>query len=117
MSCLLFFNFVLLLFAITLLILGVTTSRWLVVPGNNPNHINTEVSEGIVSSCQRLYHDGMTKQYATGSNTTNIENDIYLYNDAYTCSNRLLKWHNSSLPGPEIKGKSYLIGAIEKSEI
>ncbi|CAF4599367.1 unnamed protein product, partial [Rotaria magnacalcarata] len=46
MGCLLFFNFTLLLFAITLLILGITTSRWLITVDNNSNHINTERADG-----------------------------------------------------------------------
>ncbi|CAF0827042.1 unnamed protein product [Rotaria sp. Silwood1] len=104
MSCLLFFNFILLLFAITFLILGITTSRWLVLIDNNTNHITSENSNGIVSSCQRLYRQGNTDKYLTVNNATNI-NDINIYDDAYVCFNRLLKWHNASIVGPELLGQ------------
>jgi len=105
MSCILFFNFILLLLSITLLILGVTTSRWLVFNDDNTNHYTNERSLGIISSCQRLYRQGNTDQYLTINNLTgtNLMNSIY--DDAYVCYNRLLKWHNTSINGPELLGK------------
>ncbi|CAF4674890.1 unnamed protein product, partial [Rotaria sp. Silwood2] len=101
MSCLLFFNFILLLFAITLLLLGITTSRWLVIVDNNTSYISSENSNGIVSSCQRLYRQGNTDKYITVNNETNSINQ-YIYDDAYVCFNRLLKWYNASMVGPEL---------------
>ncbi|CAF3768714.1 unnamed protein product [Rotaria sordida] len=101
MSCLLFFNFILLIFAITLLILGITTSRWLILIDNNTDHIIREKSNGIVSFCQRLYRQGNTDNYLTVNNgTSSIDKNIY--DDAYICYNRLLKWHNASIIGPEL---------------
>jgi hypothetical protein len=105
MSCLLFFNFILLLISITLLILGITTSRWLILADdNNTANITTENSNGIISSCQRLYRQGNTDQYSTVYNSTNSSSDS-IYDDAYVCFNRLLKWHNASIAGPELLGK------------
>ncbi|CAF1429091.1 unnamed protein product [Rotaria sordida] len=101
MSCLLFFNFILLIFAITLLILGITTSRWLILIDNNTDHIISEKSNGIVSFCQRLYRQGNTDNYLTVNNgTSSIDKNIY--DDAYICYNRLLKWHNATIIGPEL---------------
>ena len=102
MSCLLFFNFILLLLSITLLIVGVTTSRWLVFTDENSTSIITEHSNGIISSCQRLYRQGNTDQY---SPTNNLTTSNSIYDDAYVCFNRLLKWHNASIIGPELLGK------------
>jgi len=101
MSCLLFFNFILLLLSITLLILGVTTSRWLVFVDDNTTNVTSERSNGIISSCQRLYRQGNLDQYSTISNSTTTSE----YDDAYVCFNRLLKWHNASIIGPELLGK------------
>jgi hypothetical protein len=104
MSCLLLFNFILLLLSITLLILGVTTSRWLVFVDDNTTDITSERSNGIISSCQRLYRQGNMDQYSTINNlTTSSSNSIY--DDAYVCYNRLLKWHNASIIGPDLLGK------------
>jgi len=104
MSCLIFFNFILLLLSITLLILGVTTSRWLVFVDDNTTNMTSERSNGIISSCQRLYRQGNTDQYSTINNSTSsISNSVY--DDAYVCFNRLLKWHNASIIGPELLGK------------
>jgi hypothetical protein len=101
MSCLLFFNFILLLLSITLLILGVTTSRWLVFVDDNTNNVTSERSNGVISSCQRLYRQGNLDQYSTINNSTTSSE----YDDAYVCFNRLLKWHNASVIGPELLGK------------
>lgn len=104
MGCLLLFNFILLLLSITLLILGVTTSRWLVFVDDNTTDITSERSNGIISSCQRLYRQGNMDQYSTINNlTTSSSNSIY--DDAYVCYNRLLKWHNASIIGPELLGE------------
>lgn len=104
MSCLLLFNFILLLLSITLLILGVTTSRWLVFIDNNTPDIMSERTNGIISSCQRLYRQGNTDQYSTINNLTTSSNNS-IYDDAYICFNRLLKWYNASIIGPELLGK------------
>jgi len=100
MSCLLFFNFILLLLSITLLILGLTTSRWLVFVDDNITNLTSERSNGIISSCHRLYRQIDTDQYSTINNLTISSNSIYV--DAYVCFNRLLKWHNASMIGPEL---------------
>lgn len=104
MSCLLFFNFILLILSITLLILGITTSRWLVLLDDNPMNITSERTNGIISSCQRLYRQGNTDQYST-TNNINMSNSNSVYDDAYVCFNRLLKWYNPSINGPELYGK------------
>jgi hypothetical protein len=104
MSCVLFFNFILLLLSITLLILGVSTSRWLVFVDDNTTNLTSERSNGIISSCQRLYRQGNTDQYSTINNLTTSSNNS-IYDDAYICFNRLLKWHNTSIIGPELLGK------------
>ena len=106
MSCLLFFNFLLLFLSISLFILGVTTSRWLVFLDENSNSVITERSNGILTSCQRLYRQNNLEQYSTVYNLTSSSRDIQnLYDDAYVCFNRLLKWHNSSISGPDLLGK------------
>lgn len=106
MSCLLFFNFILLILSITLLILGVTTSRWLVFVDDNTTNITSERTNGIITSCQRLYRQGNTDQYSTLNNLTTTNNSSNsVYDDAYVCFNRLLKWHNASIIGPELLGK------------
>lgn len=102
MSCLLFFNFILLLHSITLLILGVTTSRWLVFNDDTSNSLLNERSIGIISSCQRLYRQGTTDQYSTINNFTTTGSTNSIYDDAYVCYNRLLKWHHTSINGPEL---------------
>jgi hypothetical protein len=102
MSCLLLFNFILLILSITLLILGITTSRWLVLVDDNTTTNNSERSNGIISSCQRLYRQNNTDQYSTVNNSTSSNS---IYDDAYVCYNRLLKWHNTSILGPELLGK------------
>ena len=106
MSCLLFFNFLLLFLSISLFILGVTTSRWLVFLDENSNSMITERSNGILTSCQRLYRQNNLEQYSIVYNLTSSSRDIQnLYDDAYVCFNRLLKWHNSSISGPDLLGK------------
>jgi hypothetical protein len=90
--------------SITLLILGITTSRWLVLTDDNTGNMTTEHSNGIISSCQRLYRQGSTDQYSTVNNSTSSSSDS-IYDDAYVCFNRLLKWHNASITGPELLGK------------
>lgn len=109
MSCLLFFNFILLLHSITLLILGVTTSRWLVFNDDTSNSLLNERSIGIISSCQRLYRQGTTDQYSTINNFTTTGSTNSIYDDAYVCYNRLLKWHHTSINGPELLGKQDII--------
>jgi hypothetical protein len=104
MSCLLFFNFILLLLSITLLILGVTTSRWLIFIDDSMTNITSEHSIGIISSCQRLYRQGNTDQYTPINNLTSSTSNS-VYDDAYVCFNRLLKWYNASIIGPELLGK------------
>jgi hypothetical protein len=106
MTCLLFFNFILLLLSITLFVLGITTSRWLILVDNNINNITSERSNGIISSCQRLYHQSHTDQYSTIYNSSiSSRSSSSIYDDAYVCFNRLLKWHNASIIGPELLGK------------
>jgi len=103
MSCLLFFNFILLLLSIVLLILGITTSRWLVFVDDNTPNLTSERSNGIISSCQRLYRQGNTDQYSTINNlTSSTSSSNSIYDDAYVCFNRLLKWHDASIIGPEL---------------
>ncbi|CAF0804694.1 unnamed protein product [Adineta ricciae] len=103
MSCLLFFNFLLLFLSISLFILGVTTSRWLVFLDENSNSMITERSNGILTSCQRLYRQNNLEQYSIVYNLTSSSRDIQnIYDDAYVCFNRLLKWHNSSISGPDL---------------
>jgi hypothetical protein len=104
MSCLLFFNFILLLLSITLLILGITTSRWLVLVDDNTTNITSERTNGIISSCRRLYRLDNTDQYSTLNNSTSSSSNS-IYDDAYVCFNRLLKWHNASITGPQLLGK------------
>ena len=67
--------------------------------------MTSEQSNGIVVSCQRLYHDDNTDKYlAAIKSTSRISDNIY--DDAYVCFNRLFKWHNSSISGPELHGKA-----------
>ena len=101
MACLLFFNFALSLIATTIIITGITTSRWLVfIDGTNSN-IRSERSIGIINSCQRLYRLADTDQYLTFSNGSSHS----VGDDAFVCFNRLLKWNNASSSGPELFGK------------
>jgi hypothetical protein len=87
--------------AVTLLILGVTTTRWLVFTETNNTNLRTERSIGIIYLCQRLYQQELTGLYSTISNSTSNS----AYDDAYVCYNRLLKWYNASISGPELLGK------------
>jgi len=84
--------------------LGVTTSRWLVFVDDATPSITSERSNGIISSCQRLYRQGNTDEYSTINNLSTSSNNS-VYDDAYVCFNRLLKWHNASIIGPELLGK------------
>ena len=101
MGCLVFFNFLLLATAVTLLILGVTTTRWLVFTETNNINLRTERSIGIIYACQRLYYQNVTDLYSTISNFSSNS----AYDDAYVCYNRLFKWYNASISGPELLGK------------
>jgi hypothetical protein len=101
MSCLLFFNFLLSLMTITLFIVGTTTPKWLVFIDRNDFNFECEHTIGIIATCQRLYRQGIADQYATISNATSKNMNA----DAYVCYNRLLKWLNTSIHGPELLGK------------
>jgi hypothetical protein len=83
--------------------LGITTARWLVFVDETTTSLTSEHSNGIISSCQRLYHQDNTDQYSTINNLTSSSNSAY--DDAYVCFNRLLKWHNASIIGPDLLGK------------
>ncbi|CAF0808235.1 unnamed protein product [Adineta steineri] len=104
MSCLLFFNFILLFLSISLFVLGITTSRWLVlIDDDNINNITSERSNGIITSCQRLYRQNNLDQYSYVYNITSSSRMNYnIYDDAYVCFNRLFKWHNESINGPDL---------------
>lgn len=101
MACLLFFNFLLLTSAVTLLLLGITTNRWLVFTDGDQTFIESERSIAILYSCHRLYRQGNTDQYTLIKNLT-IENTN---DEAFICYNRLFKWANASFTGPELLGE------------
>lgn len=67
-------------------------------------NITSERSIGIISSCQRLYRQGNTDQYST-TNNLSTSNSNNAYDDAYVCFNRLLKWYDTSINGPELYGE------------
>lgn len=101
MACLLFFNFLLLTSAVTLLLLGITTNRWLVFTDGDQSLIESERSIAILYSCHRLYRQGNSDQYSLLKNLTIRNTD----DEAFVCYNRLLKWANSSISGPELLGE------------
>lgn len=105
MSCVLFFNFVLLLFAITLLILGTATSRWLVTDYNPTTNTTGEELTGILSQCKRLYRQDDTDGYFSVNSIMTKMANKNVNVDSYLCFNRLLKWYNPSVNGPELLGK------------
>ena len=102
MSCLLFLNFLLLIFAIALLILGITTPRWLVVVDESTSGARSERSIGIIATCQRLYQQNVDDQYSTVTNVSSASSTSD--EDASVCFNRLLKWNNATSAGPELLG-------------
>jgi hypothetical protein len=97
MNCILLFHFILLLISITLLILGISTPRWLVYGDENHAGVVSEHSKGIIEICQRVYRQGTVDQYSIMNNSAN--------SNSYMCFNYLFKWHNASLNGPELLGK------------
>ena len=103
MSCLLFLNFLLLIFAIALLILGITTPRWLVVVDESIAGARSERSIGIIASCQRLYRQAADDQFSTVTNVSSASNALD-EEDASVCFNRLLKWNNATSAGPALLG-------------
>jgi hypothetical protein len=103
MNCILLFHFILLLISITLLILGISTPRWLVYDDENHAGVVSEHSKGIVEICQRLCRKGTVDQYSIMNNSAN--SNSYMSHDAYVCFNYLFKWYNASLNGPELLGK------------
>jgi len=104
MNCILFFHFILLFISITLLISGISTSKWFIyIHENTTGIISREYSNGIIKICQRLYRQGNTDQYSFMYNW--INNDSYINDDVYICFNRLFKWYNAAISGPELLGK------------
>lgn len=101
MACLLFFNFLLITSAVTLLLLGITTSRWLVLTDGDQTFIESERTISILYSCQRLYRQGNSEQFSLIKNLTNRNSD----DEAFVCYNRLFKWANVSAVGPELLGE------------
>ncbi len=99
MNCILLFHFVLLLISITLLILSISTSRWIVYSNKNSIGTISEQSIGIIVICQQFYRQNNVDLHPSINNTTSNDK-------VYTCFNRLFKWYNSSINGPELLRKS-----------
>ncbi|CAF4891879.1 unnamed protein product [Rotaria sp. Silwood1] len=100
MSRILLFHFVLLIISISLLIFGISTPRWLIYLNENTTGTINEYSKGILIICHRFYRSYNVDQYSIMNNLTN--NNNYIYNNIYICFNRLYKWYNSSISGPEL---------------
>jgi hypothetical protein len=103
MNCILLFHFVLLLISITLLILSISTSRWIVYTNKNSIGTISEYSNGIIVICQRFYHQGNTDRYSFINNS--IGSNSSINDEVYVCFNRLSKWYNPSINGPELLSK------------
>ncbi|CAF1142896.1 unnamed protein product [Rotaria sordida] len=100
MNCILLFHFILLIISITLLILGISTSRWLVYVNEDSTGIINEYSKGILINCHRFYRSRNVDQYLIMNNLTSSNN--YINRNVYICFNHLYKWYNSSINGPEL---------------
>ncbi len=90
MNCILLFHFILLLISITLFILSISTSKWIVYDNGT--------TTGIMMICQRLNRQDNTDRYSLIHNS--IRND-----DVYICFNHLFKWYNASINGPKLLSK------------
>ncbi|CAF3017964.1 unnamed protein product [Rotaria socialis] len=79
---------------------GFSTSRWLVHVDENATGTISEYSKGILMVCQHLYQQHNIDQYLTMNEI--ISSNNYINTNFYKCYNRLHKWHNPSINGPEI---------------